>query len=150
MNKDKVVENLKLIKKQFRKYDFTAALDYAIEAVEGTKEFLSVPIQFDDDKLKELVSGLKEQIEKGEIRLYSVNWISVHDRLPEEGERVLICADVDDEEDKIAIAYRMIREWTEDEWIWRAWETLGHSVDYEDEEVIAWMPLPEPYEVEHD
>jgi hypothetical protein len=73
-------------------------------------------------------------------------WISVKDKLPEDGERVLIYADVDNEEDRIAIAYRMLEEWSDDEYIWRAWETLGYSADYDDEEVIAWMPLPEPYE----
>lgn len=75
-------------------------------------------------------------------------WISVKDKLPKDEERVLIYADVDNEEDRIAIAYRMLEEWSDDEYIWRARETLGHSTDYDDEIVIAWMPLPEPYEEE--
>lgn len=62
-------------------------------------------------------------------------WIPVTERLPEEGLTVLILA----ENGQIEFGQR-------DE---NKWEWLAESIaDYwtEAEEVIAWQPLPEPYE----
>lgn len=62
-------------------------------------------------------------------------WIPVSERLPEEGLTVLILA----ENGQIEFGQR-------DE---NKWEWLAESIaDYwtEAEEVIAWQPLPEPYE----
>ena len=62
-------------------------------------------------------------------------WIPVSERLPEEGLTVLILA----ENGNIEFGQR-------DE---NKWEWLAESIaDYwtEAEEVIAWQPLPEPYE----
>ena len=62
-------------------------------------------------------------------------WIPVSERLPEEGLTVLILA----ENGHIEFGQR-------DE---NKWEWLAESIaDYwtEAEEVIAWQPLPEPYE----
>lgn len=57
------------------------------------------------------------------------NWISVDDRLPEDNERVLIYV----KWDCILIALRRNGEWN------------GHWENYEDDEVLAWMPLPNKY-----
>lgn len=105
------------------------------------KEELLKALNYDRDQYRQ---GYRDACMRHPFR--PTGWISVKDKLPEDEERVLICADVDNEEDRIAIAYRMLEEWSDDEYIWRAWETLGHSADYDDEEVIAWIPLPEPYE----
>lgn len=62
-------------------------------------------------------------------------WIPCSERLPEEGLTVLICAEGGE------IEFGQLTEY--------GWEWLAESMsDYwtEAEEVIAWQPLPEPYE----
>ena len=62
--------------------------------------------------------------------------------LPKEGECVLVCT----EDGEIEKAYHTIQEWCEDGEIeWRVFETLGYSYTLDDDEVVAWMPLPKPY-----
>lgn len=70
-----------------------------------------------------------------EVLEQAPKWIPVSERLPEEGLTVLILA----ENGQIEFGQR-------DE---NKWEWLAESIaDYwtEAEEVIAWQPLPEPYE----
>ena len=74
-------------------------------------------------------------------------WISVHDKIPKCGERVLLSlveevAEVN--EKSIVIAYRDYKEWSEDEYEWIEEEGLGFKISYDENEVAAWMPLPEP------
>lgn len=59
-------------------------------------------------------------------------WIDVKDRLPEDDEDVLICS-------RNGIMYIA---WYFDE----EWQTVDS--DIYDGDVIAWMPLPEPYKKE--
>ena len=73
-------------------------------------------------------------------------WIPVSERLPEEERRVLLSikeAACDDEE-RVNIGCRELRPWVEqgDEYIW---VIEGFSIDFEDDEIEAWMPLPKPY-----
>lgn len=68
-------------------------------------------------------------------------WIPVSKRLPEEETRVLIFT-VDGE---IDIADHRLQEWTTDDWEWFVCGTLGYARTYCDNEVVVWMPLPEPY-----
>ena len=73
--------------------------------------------------------------------LEQTTWIPVSERLPEEDIEVLIYT----ADKKINKAYRRIKSWTEDCMEWLVFETLGYSYTYNDDEVVAWMPLPEPY-----
>ena len=76
----------------------------------------------------------------GTVRTYPIvsadrpKWIPCSKRLPEEGDVVLICS-------KIGVIDFGKRKG--DKWVWLA-EALW---DYwqETEDLIAWMPLPEPY-----
>ena len=68
-------------------------------------------------------------------------WIPVSKRLPEEETRVMICT-IDGE---IDIADHRLQDWTNDDWEWFVCGTLGYKRTYCDNEVVAWMPLPEPY-----
>lgn len=66
------------------------------------------------------------------------HWISVKDRLPKDGEPCLICSQYIDGE--IYVVYDVYCRNSE----LKAYFGLGYdAATYEDEEVIAWMPLPE-------
>lgn len=73
-------------------------------------------------------------------RLPSVNpqpktrWIPVSERLPEEGESVLTQAMFNDDM-KMCVSSRI--DWN----YWTGWGTRNINI-------IAWMPLPEPYKAE--
>ena len=69
-------------------------------------------------------------------------WISVKDKLPEKDTDVLIYTT----DNKINKAYRRHKSWTENQKEWLVFETLGYGYIYDDDEVLAWMPLPTPYE----
>ena len=72
-------------------------------------------------------------------------WISVDDQLPEEYEDALVCT----KDGKIEKAYHTYKEWCEDgEMEWRVFETFGHAYILDDDDVVAWMPLPKPYQPE--
>lgn len=71
-------------------------------------------------------------------------WIPVSERLPEMDESVLICTD----KGEMTVAYHTLKEWSEKETEWFVFGTLGFALTYEDDEVLAWMPLPEPYKGE--
>ncbi len=77
----------------------------------------------------------------GSIPSAQPHWIPCSERLPEEDEDVLVCT----EDGIIEKAYHTLKEWCEDEWEWFIFGTLGYSYALNDYEVIAWMPLPEPY-----
>jgi len=74
-------------------------------------------------------------------------WISVTEKLPEDGEDVLISVKKEirafDTSGYIAIASHETRQgryvWEIEYSNWEKW--------LDDDDVIAWMPLPKPYEV---
>lgn len=59
-------------------------------------------------------------------------WIDVEDKLPEYSENVLICP----RWGTIDIGWYCNDGWT------------SEYITYDDEDIIAWMPLPEPYKKE--
>lgn len=85
----------------------------------------------DDEILEGMDKRLEEnkQLLKGLQETVSPRWIPVEERLPEKGVSVLITTG----DGEIGT------DWIEgDEWFWG-------SRDYD---VIAWMPLPEPYKLD--
>lgn len=62
-----------------------------------------------------------------------MKWISVKDRLPEEGDTVLVFNTSGGEDCLVTIAIK----WPNEEWFLTEIETTS-------EEVTHWMPLPEP------
>ena len=71
-------------------------------------------------------------------------WIPVSERLPEDDKDVLIFT-IDE---SIYKACHSLKEWTDELYEWFVIGTLGWSLAYEEDEVLAWMPLPEPYKAE--
>lgn len=66
-------------------------------------------------------------------------WVSVEDRLPAENESVLCITNGKPRENITLIATYQIGSWnTTEGWIIDEWP------DWEDAEVLWWMPLPEP------
>ncbi len=105
-------------------------------------------------KKDELVARLAEYEDTGlepaevlQLKKNAVQWIPVTERLPEDGRRVLVCSVVRDY-DAEGNGYFM---WTgaimSDCWMVQTPypDVLRQN---ENTEVIAWMPLPEPYQEE--
>ena len=68
--------------------------------------------------------------------LEQTRWIPVSERLPEDGEEVLCFL----ESEEMAILFRR-NNWGQYEWVDGGFATGSYDV-------IAWMPLPEPYKAE--
>lgn len=90
---------------------------------------------FSDAFLEGIKYGAQRQYEADEEeRIY---WIPCSERLPSEGEYVLVT-----------------EKWHGYVWMWRlqyidnepTWEVDGYNVDID--EAVAWMPRPEPYRKE--
>ena len=93
--------------------------------------------KYPDPKYKdEIYEALNEAIE-----ILKQGWIPVSERLPEMDESVLICTD----KGEMTVAYHTFKEWSEIETEWFVFGTLGFALTYEDDEVLAWMPLPKPW-----
>ena len=60
-------------------------------------------------------------------------WIPCSERLPKEGENVLVCL----ENETYDIAFYSTK--------YCSWISSSDEWSYEKESVVAWMPLPEPY-----
>lgn len=73
--------------------------------------------------------------------LPKAKWIPVTTRKPKLEERVLIFT----EDGKIEIAYRDNIPWTENQYEYVVISMLGYKFSYEEDKVLAWMPLPKPY-----
>lgn len=83
------------------------------------------------DEAKEILTALSE----------STKWIPCSERLPEEDKEVLIFT----KDKEINKAYHTLKEWSDTQWEWFVFGTLGYSLTYSEDEVLAWQPLPEPY-----
>ena len=92
------------------------------------------------EQLRELGYEFGEKIE--ESVLPKAKWIPVTTRKPRLEERVLIFT----EDGKIEIAYRDNIPWTENQYEYVVISMLGYRFSYEEDKVLAWMPLPTPYE----
>ena len=74
---------------------------------------------------------------------YAPKWTKVEDGLPKDRETVLIFANTeDDEEDVYEIAERHLMPFRVDKYEWDIFSTLGYKYALDDEDVIAWMPIP--------
>ena len=133
MTREEAIKGLKVLRKDFSGYKPNEEMfDMAIEALSAepcAQPFTSEQIQ----TMQELEAA---QVEKAyELgKADRPKWIPVSERLPEEGDVVLICS-------KIGVIDFGKRKG--DKWVWLA-EALW---DYwqETEDLIAWMPLPEAY-----
>lgn len=114
-------------------YEWAETVRMAIEALEQKPEIVAQVI-FDDDKLHELCQRAAEELKKQFVN-ESV-WQIMGVTLPEVGKDVLIC-DIDGD---IYLTHRVNIDSTKfaffNEW--------GDKI----KNVVAWMPLPAPYQVE--
>lgn len=103
-------------------------IEEAIEAlkINGTKEPLD--ISGSPRRMTNYLEALDIAIEALEEKKNNT-WVSVKDKLPEDNTRVLVYCEWECEH----IALRRHNKW------------VGEFEDYEDDEVLAWMLLPESY-----
>lgn len=87
-----------------------------------------------EKKYKEIVEALNEWEEQEP-------WISVSERLPEEDGQYLITVKYKHVNDSYEDVYAEHGEWYDGRWDMFC---FGHCGEVE--EIIAWMPLPAPYE----
>lgn len=80
----------------------------------------------------EVTDKIQEACDMGADAIEKQTWISVDDRLPEDNVRVLVYCEWECEH----IALRRHDKW------------VGEFENYEDDEVLAWQPLPKSYKSE--
>ena len=118
-------------------------LKTSLIAVEKLKYYAG----FNQDKVVELIQeamNMGVEALKGKDTNVPSKWIPCSERLPEKDQSVLVQPRWADEKFELVIAWRSVNRWSgKDEW--------EHENDYfDDDEVIAWMPLPEPYKESED
>ena len=67
-------------------------------------------------------------------------WIPVSGGLPEEEKDVLICISGTYRDSHVIIAHRTYMH------TYKYWADMTEEYDYDYDDVLAWMPLPEPYD----
>lgn len=87
-------------------------------------------------------SGQHEALRMAMKALEQTRWIPVSERLPEENGQYLITVKYKPEASYENI-YAEHGEWTDGQWDMFC---FGHCGEVED--IVAWMPLPEPYKAE--
>lgn len=136
------------------------AIDMAIEALqtvedhEETFEWCHDCKEYDQDnycchrwskRIRETVHELEQYYEVG-TEMSSPNWIPCSERLPRErGDYLIWYRFYDVIKDKTMSACKIAYYSTELE----HWLGL-RDIEYSRDEVLAWMPLPEPYSIESD
>ena len=120
MKKEEIIKNLKLIQKQFHKYDFTESLRLAMMAVEESPEWIPITT-------RALTDEESEKYDDSVTHIWTCH-------VPEVGQDVLVTT-----------------SWGGVQIV--AFTDGGDIGTYFDEmdtgDVIAWMPLPDPYEKEN-
>lgn len=98
------------------------------------KAIQSVGVNVDKDELVRALMYDRQQYEKGYADAKAEHqWIPCSERLPEEGEIVLTQANI---ENMISLRVASRHDYN----YWKGWNTREVNV-------VAWMPLPEPYKV---
>lgn len=82
-------------------------------------------------------SGYQEALDMAITALQQTAWIPVGERLPDIDQSVLICT----KDGQITDGYR----WNSEDWFLAWGEFNGEHTGGEYNQIIAWMPLPEPY-----
>ena len=139
MNKDRAIELLKNdccyecswgcrnpIECNNKECDYRQALGIAIESLD------------ENERLKKERDYI---LEKAKAELKDNEWVDVRDRLPSEDETVL----VNTYDGDIRVARRRyntpLGNIAKEEWVW-----ITSSGYYRPDSIIAWKPLPKPYE----
>ena len=89
-----------------------------------------------DSEIEAYNEGLIDAMEKVNEQPKVGEWIPCSERLPEEGAVVLVSLEKDEDYDWV----RLVREGYYDEGYWFDMDGAHYGF-----EVLAWMPLPEPY-----
>ena len=100
---------------------------------ETLKAIKDVGIDVDKDELIKALTYDRQQYEKG-FSDATPKWISVNERLPKEGNEVIVT--IKDDSADSPIYYTSAGWYYEGIWV------VGNEVCYQ---VIAWMPFPDPY-----
>jgi len=90
-------------------------------------------------KILDTIPTISEQVDALEMAIQALEqtrWIPVSERLPEDGEEVLCFL----ESEEMAVLFRR-NNWGQYEWVDGGFATGSYDV-------IAWMPLPQPYKAE--
>ena len=121
---------------------------------EENKDFEKIFERYGYQMTIEEASAVTETIERNKVAISALKgfdgmtnkgeWIPVSERLPKEDKEVLIFT----KDKEINKAYHTLKEWSDTQWEWFVFGTLGYSLTYSDNEVLAWQPLPEPYKGE--
>jgi len=100
-------------------------------------------VKFDKEQMKELVDKAKEEV-LASIDIQQAEWIPVTERLPEDMQKVLIWfeyyryGDFNCMYQTYGFGYVLDGKWS---------PFINGKTGWQDYNIIAWMPLPEPYEV---
>ena len=94
----------------------TSPMEIHILTIEGLKQ-------------SEIMDKIQEAMDMGAEAIKNQTWISVKDRLPDNNTRVLVYCEWECEH----MALRRNNKW------------YGEMEDFEDDDVLAWLPLPKPY-----
>ena len=71
-------------------------------------------------------------------KMIKEDWVYVNEKKPRAERKVLIYTN----DGEYYVAYRTHKEWQTKKYEWYVFGVLGYALTYEDNEVVAWMPLP--------
>lgn len=125
-----------------KKHHWISLVSACYENEVFSKDFYKSLLEFAKTKLEEYKKEFNE-LQDSDVAIIDSdsNWISVDDKLPKDGEYVLI----QDYDDEIYMAWLNDNEWEgNDEWV----VVSGIYDRFEFEEIPYWHPLPEPKQQE--